>query len=222
MPPRTAKFIWNDPHGQGRNRYVLFRKSFNLVDQPAEALLHLFADTRYRLIVNGRTVAHGPARFFVVKPEYDTHDLLPFLRKGRNVIAIIVNSYGCVSFHSEVSIGGLIAWGAFADASGNTIQLATDESWRLSNRRATAAKPPISPLHSMPANSSMHAKCPPAGTCPTSMTRIGPPLSHTEIRGTGASFSRARFPFSTSEPFSRAGSSARSSPAAATMRMSTR
>jgi hypothetical protein len=92
--------------------------------------LNIFADTRYRLIVNGKVLGHGPARFFSAKPEYDTVDLLPALRRGRNVIAVIVNSCGGVTFHSEPSVGGLIAWGEARDAAGNTVSFATDESWR--------------------------------------------------------------------------------------------
>jgi len=125
-----AKYIWSDSHGEGRNRWVLFRRELTLAGEPTAAALNLFADTRYRLLVNGRVVCHGPARFFAAKPEYDTVDLAPYLRRGRNAIAVIVNSYGCVSFHSEISKGGLIAWGAATDDAGNTVPIATDETWR--------------------------------------------------------------------------------------------
>ncbi|MGD2175551.1 MAG: family 78 glycoside hydrolase catalytic domain, partial [Candidatus Brocadiaceae bacterium] len=125
-----ARFIWSGPTGQGRNRYVLFRRSFELADEPEEGLLHIFADTRYRLMVNGAIVAHGPARFFVCRPEYDTHDVAALLRRGLNVVAVVVNSYGCYSFHSESSIGGLIAWGEVRDAAGNEVDLSTGPEWK--------------------------------------------------------------------------------------------
>ena len=48
--------------GAGRNRYVAFRRAFALGEPSKTAMFHLFADTRYRLIVNGETVCHGPAR----------------------------------------------------------------------------------------------------------------------------------------------------------------
>ncbi len=125
-----ARYIWSDPKGEGRNRWVLFRHEFALAGQPVSGTLNIFADTRYRLRVNGRVACHGPARFFVARPEYDTIDLAPYLRRGRNAIGVIVNSYGCASFHSEISVGALVAWGTAADDAGKAVRIATDETWR--------------------------------------------------------------------------------------------
>lgn len=125
-----ARFIWFDAEGRGRNRWGLFRTTFELAAKPAGGSLNVFADTRYRLIVNGQVLGHGPARFFPSKPEYDTVDLAPALRQGRNAIALVVNSTGGVTFHSEPSFGGLIAWGEARDEAGDAIAIATDESWR--------------------------------------------------------------------------------------------
>lgn len=129
MSSPHARYIWVDKTGTGRNRYVLFRRTFSLLG-PKTAHLNIFADTRYRLMLNGHIVGHGPARFFVAKPEYDTWDLTPYLRTGRNALAVIVNSYGCLSFHNEASIGGLIAWGLATDKTGRVVRIATDDSWR--------------------------------------------------------------------------------------------
>lgn len=129
--PDEALYIWSDPEAGGRNRYVLFRYTFTLPSAPVAGSLHLFADTRYRLLVNGATLGHGPARFAVACPEYDSYDLSAHLRAGVNVIAVTVNSYALATFHSERSIGGLIAWGTVADADGHTVHIASDESWRV-------------------------------------------------------------------------------------------
>ncbi len=125
-----AEYIWTDDHGEGLNRYALFRRSFELAGTPASCELHIFADTRYRLTVNGLTVAHGPARFFVAKPEYDMLDLAAYLREGENVIAVAVNSYGTYTYHSDYSRGGLIAWGSATDAAGAEVDLATGPEWK--------------------------------------------------------------------------------------------
>ncbi len=130
MAARNAQFVWSDPHGTGMNRYVLFRSTFRLQGKPASAVLHLFADTRYRLIVNGTVVAHGPGRFFVAKPEYDSHDIAPFLQDGANVIAVAVNSYGSYTYHSEYSHGGFIAWGTVEADDGSEVDVATPGEWR--------------------------------------------------------------------------------------------
>lgn len=125
-----AKFIWVDAEGKGRNRWGLFRTTFELAGKPAGGSLSVFADTRYRLVVNGQVLGHGPARFFPWRPEYDTIDLAPALRQGRNAVALVVNSTGGVTFHSEPSVGGLIAWGGARDEAGNAVPIATSESWR--------------------------------------------------------------------------------------------
>jgi hypothetical protein len=128
----AGQYIWANTHGRGRNQYVAFRKTFELADgmMSVHGTLHLFADTRYRLMVNGQTVGHGPARFKLEHPTYDTYALDRYLRPGRNVVAVMVNSYGAASFHSTASRGGLIAWGQMADGAGQTQSLATDATWR--------------------------------------------------------------------------------------------
>lgn len=128
MNPR-AQYIWIDDHGEGRNRYVLFRRSFVLTSPPRSASLKLFADTRYRLLVNGQVVGHGPARFFTEFPLYDTYDVLPYLREGQNALAVVVHSYGTGSFHSEPSIGGLIADLSIETDPGG-VSIPTDGRWR--------------------------------------------------------------------------------------------
>ena len=122
--------MWCDDHGRGYNRYVLFRRSFEMAAEPAAGTLHIFADTRYRLLVNGVVLGHGPARFFAASPEYDTYDVGPFLQPGANTIAVMVNGYGCLSFHSEAGSGGLIAWGQAADSDGVETDLATGRGWK--------------------------------------------------------------------------------------------
>lgn len=119
-----AKFIWMDDHGRGRQRHVLFRRRFHLRATPRQAQLHLFADTRYRLVVNGHTVGHGPARFHVAHPEYDTHEISRYLRRGANVITVLVNSHGRGTFSADASIGGLIAWGKIGG-----VNVATGPEW---------------------------------------------------------------------------------------------
>ena len=62
-----AAFIWTDPHGRGRNVWAMLGREIELA-----GAISLFADTRYRLLVSGAMVGHGPARFFPGQPEADT------------------------------------------------------------------------------------------------------------------------------------------------------
>ncbi len=133
-----APFIWTDDHAQGRNRHALFRRSFELdnADNVEHAELRIFADSRYRLIVNGQVLPHGPARFYPEHPPYDTHDLRMLLRPGRNVIAVLVCSFGsCRNFQAEPGPGGLVAWGTVR-AGSRSIDLKTGPDWKAQEAEA--------------------------------------------------------------------------------------
>ncbi|MFW6303660.1 MAG: sugar-binding domain-containing protein, partial [Candidatus Sumerlaeota bacterium] len=125
-----ATYIWYDNHGEGLNRYGLFRRNFELDARPEKAELHLFADERYRLIVNGRTVCHGPARYKLGYPEYDTVDIAKYLEAGENVIAVMVCAYGQRTFITDLTHGGFIAWGEIKETSGKTIDFSTGPEWK--------------------------------------------------------------------------------------------
>jgi len=89
-----SSMIWSTYASDGKQAYVAFRKNFDLSDISSPALLQLFADSRYMLWINGQYVLRGPCRFNPVRPEYDVIDVQPFLRKGRNVIVVLVHNYG--------------------------------------------------------------------------------------------------------------------------------
>jgi alpha-L-rhamnosidase len=57
-------------------------------------VVHVSADNRYRLYVNGVPVASGPQRSDVAHWRYETVDIAPNLHAGRNVIAALVWNWG--------------------------------------------------------------------------------------------------------------------------------
>lgn len=129
-------WIWTDTHGSDRNDFSLFRRVFDLPAWPDEAELHLFADARYRLRVNGVIVAYGPGRFVPANPVFDTIDLKSWLRPGSNVVAVEAWAPNANSYQAmPESRGGFIAWGA-AMCSGTYTDLATPGVWQA--RRADA------------------------------------------------------------------------------------
>jgi hypothetical protein len=83
-----ASFVWTTPSLSGGA--VAFRKSFDLEAKPSQAVLHLFADARYILWVNGTYVDRGPNRFQPNGPEYDSLNIASRLKQGSNSIAILV------------------------------------------------------------------------------------------------------------------------------------
>jgi alpha-L-rhamnosidase len=71
-----------------------FRRTFELESEPARFVVHVSGDNRYRLFVNGRQVSSGPQRSDLMHWRYETVDLAPHLRAGRNVLAALVWNWG--------------------------------------------------------------------------------------------------------------------------------
>jgi len=67
-----------------------FRKSFTLDAKPEHFVVHVSADNRYRLFVNGRSVSTGPAQSDLRNWRFETIDLAPYLEAGSNVLAAVV------------------------------------------------------------------------------------------------------------------------------------
>jgi alpha-L-rhamnosidase len=72
----------------------LFRRRFHLDALPAEAPARLVADSRYRLILNGALIGHGPIRSQPRRMHFDQYDLAPHLQQGPNELALMVRYYG--------------------------------------------------------------------------------------------------------------------------------
>lgn len=136
---QPATFVWIDPEGSGRNVHAYFRRDFELEAVPDSAELHLFAADRYHLVVNGDFVNYGPVRGYPDRPEYDTYDLRPWLRKGPNCIAVHVAHWGVENFHTLPGPGGMVAWGSVRSGKGPAVDLGTGAGWKCT--RATGYAP---------------------------------------------------------------------------------
>ncbi len=71
-----------------------FRKILDLTSVPSHVVVHVSADNRYLLHVNGRRVGTGPARGDVLNWQYETYDLAPYLTAGANIVAATVWNFG--------------------------------------------------------------------------------------------------------------------------------
>lgn len=125
-PDAPATFTWLPEVGEKRNAFVLFRLDFELSELPATANLHLFADTRYRLRLDGKFIASGPARFVTQFPEYDSFDLLAHLAPGHHCLTVEVNFFGASSYQTMPDgKPGFIAWGGAGE-----VDFATPGGWQ--------------------------------------------------------------------------------------------
>lgn len=127
--PDPTAFVWTDQREDRRLQVAFFRYTVNLKEAVVDAQIHLFADSRYHLLVNGHFVNFGPARFYPEHPEYDSYDLSPYLRPGENVIAVKVMSNGVSTFQLRRNQPGFIAWGKWRTSSGN-VDLSTPGNWK--------------------------------------------------------------------------------------------
>lgn len=131
-----SRWIWPiNHHWDVGNSYALFRKTVELNVLPARAPFFITADQSYRLFVNGRLIARGPARGVQSHWPYDEIDVRLYLRKGPNIFAIRAHHPGRSTFQyrTEGFAGLLVAarWGK--------VEIVSDHSWK-SMRQESASR----------------------------------------------------------------------------------
>ena len=122
----------------GKNRWFLFRRRFDLPGPADAAEVTITVDGRYQLFVNGRRIGRGPVRCDPLYQRTDTYDLGAHVHAGANVIALLVHVYGidtawyqAVHGHWQPAFGD---GGVYCDGSvrcgDRIIDLLSDEQWR--------------------------------------------------------------------------------------------
>ena len=105
-----------------------FRKTFDLADRPAHFVIHVSEDNRYRLFVNGTSVCVGPARGDLLHWRFETVDIAPWLRAGKNVVSAVVWNFGLLKPWAQISLRtGLIVAG---DSPAEQV-VNTDRGWKV-------------------------------------------------------------------------------------------
>ncbi len=111
----------------------LFRKNIDLKNVPSKFIVHVSADNRYRFFVNGKAVCFGPARGDIAHWFYESIDIAPFLKGGKNLLAAEVWNFGNVKGWAQVSLKtGFIVQG---NSDGEAI-VNTDSSWKVIRNQA--------------------------------------------------------------------------------------
>ncbi len=134
---RTEKWPaqWIASPGANAHNYgvFLFRKTIQLSAQLDTFRVHVSADPRFRLYINGQLAGMGPAAGHPQHWRYETIDLAPYLRKGENVLAAVVWQGGgdqplaLLSLRPAWLLQGATAREALAN---------TDTSWRVQSALA--------------------------------------------------------------------------------------
>ncbi|MAZ28877.1 MAG: alpha-rhamnosidase [Cytophagaceae bacterium] len=125
--PWNAQWI-GPQHDEGRDYGVYyFRKCVNLNGKPTAFPVHLSADNRYKLFVNDSLVSIGPTRGDTYFWNYESIDLAPYLKSGKNTVAALV--YNEAQYRPEAQIS--VRTGFIMQGAGKAQQiLNTDESWK--------------------------------------------------------------------------------------------
>lgn len=150
------------------------RKAFDLETLPERFIVHVSADNRYKLYANGQFVSLGPARGDIYNWNYETVDLAPYLKPGRNVLAAVVWNFARLKPEAQISFGRtgfLLQGNTAAEAAVNT-----DGSWLCCKNESYAPsrwRPAASTTRPAPANGSTPRNTPGDGNCPTMTTAAG-------------------------------------------------
>lgn len=118
---------------------VLFRRNFELTIKPETFIIHITADNRYWLYVNGQQVCFGPARSDLHHWRYETVDIAPFLKTGPNVIAVRVNNWGEAKAEAQFSAQtGLLLQG---HGESEAIVNSNDKQWKTTINEGVQPRP---------------------------------------------------------------------------------
>jgi hypothetical protein len=122
----TAQWI-SHPTAPLREPAVLhFKKVVEVGAVPGHFVVHVSADNRFVFYVNGQRVGDGPARGDLSHWRYETFDLAPMMKAGKNVVAATVWNFGIYAPVAQMSerTGFLVQGDGAAEAAVNT-----DTSW---------------------------------------------------------------------------------------------
>ena len=82
----TSKWITCPGFRYSETKLYWFRRTLTLPKAPVSAVLHISAEARYKLFINGQRVCFGPCRTSAEEKYYDTVDVAPYLQEGVNEI----------------------------------------------------------------------------------------------------------------------------------------
>lgn len=109
-----------------------FRKEITLASVPAHFWVHVSADNRFLLHVNGQYAGEGPARGDLFHWRFETIDLAPMLKAGKNVLAATVWNFGTRAPVAQMSnrSGFMLQGDTAAEEAADT-----DASWQVKQEK---------------------------------------------------------------------------------------
>ena len=145
-----AKWIWDKESSTKNNVWMCFNKSIKLDKVPKELIADISADSKYWLYINGETVVfegsvkRGPDKY---SGYYDSIDIAPYLKEGKNSICALVWFWGNQKNYSYNSSG---QGGFIFEAINDGVSIISDNSWRVKKNDAYIDSPLYQPNYRLP------------------------------------------------------------------------
>ena len=142
--PEIAQYLWSarwitSPDSPQRDLAVLhFRKSIELAQKPEHFIVQVSADNQFIFYVNEQWVGAGPAKNDLGHWRYETYDIAPMLRPGKNVLAAAVWNFGVLTPLAQISDRtGFVLHGV-----GDAERLAdTNDTWEVEEEKGIGLLP---------------------------------------------------------------------------------
>ena len=122
------------PQASKKDYEVLhFRKNIELTAKPDKFIIHISADNRYWLFINGERICTGPAKGDLAHWRFESLDIAQYLKVGRNTVAAIVWNHGVYMalWQTSLQTGLLIQGNSAKEAIVNT-----NQSWKVIQNNA--------------------------------------------------------------------------------------
>lgn len=128
-----AFWIWSHNKRTIDKEVCYFRKTFQVSEIPQNCEIKVSADSKYRLYINGHSVARGPRKSDRFRRYYDTIDVAEYLVKGENIIASMVAHFGDDEVDSRIFETGPISIIAMSRGGFllicDTLDISTNYTW---------------------------------------------------------------------------------------------
>lgn len=136
-----AYWISFTPESSGDYQVYHFRKKISLTKKPDSFIVHVSADSRYKLFINNQLVSSGPARSDIYHWNFETVDIASNLKQGENTIQAVVWNFGSRNPEAQVSVqtAFILQGNSAAEAIVNT-----DKSWQsMQDKRYSPLTPDL-------------------------------------------------------------------------------
>ncbi len=124
-----ARWIWPDSEKQSKNAWICFNKTAVVENLPERLTAKIAAENKYWFYINGEIVVREGGLKRGPTPTgcyYDEVEIAPYLKKGENLISVLVWYWGNNASYSSSDAG---QGGLLFEAVSDELSILSDSSW---------------------------------------------------------------------------------------------